>query len=171
MSAGPGSIGGDGFVTGTGTDPLAGPENGPVIGLATLQAVCLDAQDVAVVADFWATVLGHEVRRHEEGHASLAGGSGPTLWVNPVPEPKTAKDRVHLDVQLVGDDPTPLVALGATVLREPGGDIDWWVLADPEGHEFCAFPPASTAEVFDNDADAESVAGTVGAPDAGPAAP
>jgi hypothetical protein len=44
-----------------------------------------------------------------------------------------------------------VVALGATVLREPGEDR-WWVLADPEGHEFCAFPPESVAT---NDEDAE----------------
>jgi hypothetical protein len=33
----------------------------------------------------------------------------------------------------------PLAEAGATVLREPGGDIRWHVLADPEGNEFCAF--------------------------------
>jgi hypothetical protein len=33
----------------------------------------------------------------------------------------------------------PLVEAGATVLREPGGDIGWHVLADPGGNEFCAF--------------------------------
>ena len=125
------------------------------IGLATFQAVCLDAQDVRVVADFWATVLGHAVRVHDEGYASLSGGDGPDIWVNPVPEAKSAKDRVHLDVQLVQGDPQPLLALGATLLREPGGDIHWWVLADPEGHEFCAFPPKDAASGFQNDADAE----------------
>ncbi len=45
----------------------------------------------------------------------------------------------------------PLVALGAAVLTEPG-DQPWWVLADPEGHEFCAFPPEAVAT---NDEDAE----------------
>ena len=126
-----------------------------MIGLATFQAVCLDAHDVRAVADFWATVLGHSVRVHDEGHASLSGGDGPGIWVNPVPEPKTGKDREHLDVQLVTGDPSPLLALGATLVREPGGDVSWWVLADPEGHEFCAFPPATTADGFENDADAE----------------
>jgi Glyoxalase-like domain len=33
------------------------------------------------------------------------------------------------------------IQAGAIVLREPGGDITWWVLADPEGNEFCGFPP------------------------------
>jgi hypothetical protein len=64
---------------------------------------------------------------------------GPTFWLNEVPEPKAGKNRAHIDVYLEGDDVDPLVALGATVLREPGGDIDWWIMADPEGNEFCAF--------------------------------
>jgi hypothetical protein len=122
------------------------------LGLARLQAVCLDAGDVPLVAEFWATVLGHEVRLHGEGHAELSGGDGPGIWVNPVPEPKTVKDRVHLDVTLHGPDPSPLVALGAEVLREPDGEDSWWVMADPEGHEFCAFPPEPDAT---NDEDAE----------------
>jgi catechol 2,3-dioxygenase-like lactoylglutathione lyase family enzyme len=129
-----------------------------VIGLASFQAVCLDAHDVPRVADFWATVLGHSVHLHDEGYASLSGGEGPGIWVNPVPEPKTVKDRVHLDVQLRVDDPQSLLALGATLLREPGGDISWWVLADPEGHEFCAFPPPAQVSAFENDADAEQTA-------------
>ena len=128
---------------------------GAALGLARFQAVCLDAADVRRVADFWATVLGHEVRMHDEGYADLKGGDGPAIWVNPVPEPTSVKDRVHVDVELVVGDPAPLVALGATVLREPGGDIHWWVLADPEGHEFCAFPPEPAAG-FENDADAEA---------------
>ncbi len=53
-----------------------------------------------------------------------------------VPEPKTVKNRIHWDVR---GDVAPLVAAGARVLREPGGDIHWTVLADPEGNEFCVF--------------------------------
>src|SRR5215213_9862443 len=61
-------------------------------------------------------------------------GVGPLIWVNPVSEPKTVKNRVHLDV--VGDTAALLVA-GATLLRVRDGEIDWDVLADPEGNEFC----------------------------------
>ena len=53
----------------------------------------------------------------------------------PVPEPKSGPNRVHWD--LAADDLAGLVAVGAAVLREPGADIDWYVLADPEGNEFC----------------------------------
>ena len=58
---------------------------------------------------------------------------------DPVPEPKAVKNRVHWDVTVPAV--ASLVEAGATVLREPGGDIDWHVLADPEGNEFCAFTP------------------------------
>ena len=54
-----------------------------------------------------------------------------------VPELKTVKNRVHLDVTTADVD--ALVAHGATVLSAPGDDLGWTVLADPEGNEFCAF--------------------------------
>jgi hypothetical protein len=55
-----------------------------------------------------------------------------------VPEPKTVKNRVHIDVAT--DDLDALVAHGATVLRAKGDDgLRWTILADPEGNEFCAF--------------------------------
>jgi hypothetical protein len=55
-----------------------------------------------------------------------------------VPEPKAAKNRVHIDVTT--QDLDALVAHGATVLRAKGdGGIRWTVLADPAGNEFCAF--------------------------------
>jgi hypothetical protein len=61
-------------------------------------------------------------------------------YAPPSLEPKTVKNRVHWDAQLSGPRPTVLLDAGAVVLREPGGDILWWVLADPEGNEFCAHP-------------------------------
>jgi hypothetical protein len=55
-----------------------------------------------------------------------------------VPEPKTAKNRVHIDVTT--DDLEALVAHRATVLRAKGDAcLGWTVLADPDGNEFCAF--------------------------------
>ena len=46
-------------------------------------------------------------------------------------EPKSAKNRIHWDV--TASDVLPLVEAGSTVLREPDQEIDWHVLADPEG--------------------------------------
>jgi hypothetical protein len=55
----------------------------------------------------------------------------------PVPEPKTAKNRVHIDV--LTPDVDALVSAGASVVRAMDDEIEWHVLADPEGNEFCAF--------------------------------
>jgi hypothetical protein len=65
-------------------------------------------------------------------------GSGPPIWINTVPERKQVKNRMHIDV--IGDV-NELVELGATVLRNPDDDIDWHILADVEGNEFCVFAP------------------------------
>ena len=123
-------------------------EPGPA--LATLYSICLDANDPQRVAAFWGALLGRQVEESGQGDGATPdavlrpadGSPGPTLWVNGVPEPKTVKDRVHLDVRLAADSPDDVLALGATLLRGPEGEQSWWVLADPEGHEFCAFPPA-----------------------------
>ena len=58
------------------------------------------------------------------------------MLFDPVPEPKTVKNRMHWDVY---GDVAELVGRGATVLDE---QPRWTVLADPEGNEFCVFPSA-----------------------------
>ena len=71
-------------------------------------------------------------------------GAGPTIWFNRVPERKGAKNRVHVDLNLDRwEDIDRLVNLGARILRswdEVPGER-WFIMADPEGNEFCAFPP------------------------------
>ena len=57
-----------------------------------------------------------------------------SMLFDPVPEPKTVKNRMHWDVY---GDVAELVGRGATVLDE---QPRWTVLADPEGNEFCVFP-------------------------------
>lgn len=81
-------------------------------------------------------------------------GRGPRVWFQRVPEAKTVKNRVHLDLKVGGGRGVPLAVrtrrvsekadrlrdLGATVLRvmdEPGMDYYGVVLQDPEGNEFC----------------------------------
>ena len=57
-----------------------------------------------------------------------------------VPEEKTAKNRIHIDVSTA--DLGELVAAGAMPVREKGdGGIRWTVMVDPAGNEFCAFTP------------------------------
>ena len=64
-----------------------------------------------------------------------------TVWINAVPEPKTVKNRVHLD--LVRRSTGPLVALGGHELREVmGGGETWIVVDDPDGAELCVFDSA-----------------------------
>ena len=114
--------------------------------MARFKDLCLDASDHHAQADWWCRVLGY-ARRDE-----LAGGeqrprdwpvpivdprgSGPLIWIVPVPEPKTVKNRMHIDVY---GDTQALLDLGATLVRPIGGDVEWDVLADPEGNEFCVF--------------------------------
>ncbi|WP_163511097.1 VOC family protein [Fodinicola acaciae] len=141
--------------------------------IATFRDHIVDAIDAPASARFWSRVLGQPIR---EDVVALVGG--PTLWVNDVPEPKTVKNRVHLDLRMPHDDPKPLVELGATIDREPTADDRWWVMRDPEGNEFCAFAPVDfhrpdTYEVFEMVVDsvdghaqaawwAEVLGGTVG---------
>lgn len=127
---------------------------------ARFKDLCLDAVDHQALADWWCTAMGYvrrdDVEPDEEGWVRPTGwpvpivdrsGAGPLIWVVPVPEGKTVKNRMHHDV--VGDTEA-LLAHGATLVRrrdagpddEPdAGTIDWDVLADPEGNEFCCFAP------------------------------
>jgi len=108
--------------------------------------LCLDGVDARTLSAFWGEVLGKVAVGEGGGSPDMRlddprGNGGGLVWINQVPERHEVKTRVHLDLRLPLDDPAPLVALGAQVLREPGGDVHWWVLADPEGNEFCAFGP------------------------------
>ncbi|MFG1955018.1 VOC family protein [Micromonospora sp. NPDC048830] len=108
----------------------------------------MDSADPVAQATWWAGVVGGRVEPTDEGAAALVGAGGFPWdrWVfDPVPERKRVKNRMHWDVDLAGPDPTRLIAAGATLLREPDADIRWWVLADPEGNEFCAFAPRPAA--------------------------
>ena len=98
------------------------------------------AEDSARIAAWWAGVLGATAVDDERGFSyveGIAGAPFESITFQPVPEPKTAKNRVHLDV--TAPDLDALVAAGARVLRPEGGDIRWTVLADPDGNELCAF--------------------------------
>ena len=110
--------------------------------MARFKDLCLDANDHQAQADWWCGLLGYrrrgEANRPREWPVPIEdpSGSGPLIWIVPVPEAKTVKNRMHLDIY---GDTASIVALGATLIRERGGDIEWDVLADPEGNEFCVF--------------------------------
>jgi hypothetical protein len=104
--------------------------------LATFKDLCIDAVDPATLGGFWAAALGLELRLQDNGDAYLTGPTpAHTIWVNAVPEAKTVKHRMHLDVNVASVD--ELVPLGATVLD--ADSFRWTAMADPEGGEFCAF--------------------------------
>lgn len=107
--------------------------------------IAFDCDDVLKVASFWSTALDRPIDRgSSEFFASIGGADAervqPAWYFTKVPEPKRAKNRVHLD--LVSPDPSVvsrLVDLGASVVGEhemPGGHR-WTVMQDPEGNEFC----------------------------------
>jgi hypothetical protein len=123
------------------------PDSVTRVSIARFKDLCLDAADHQAQADWWCRVLGY-VRRPDDRDPSWPvpiedpSGAGPLIWVVPVPEPKTVKNRMHVDV--VGERDA-LLAAGATMVLPRGGDRQWDVLADPEGNEFCAFDPAEFA--------------------------
>jgi len=135
--------------------------------------VTFDSANPAAVAEFWAQALGYIVQPPPEGFATweefadsvgipdedrdnLAAvidpdGEGPRLLFQKVPEGKTVKNRVHLDVDITKRDWTPeeqrtaidaeaerLITLGATRLDDFDGPTGTWtVMQDVEGNEFC----------------------------------
>jgi hypothetical protein len=105
--------------------------------LARWKDLCIDANDVRGLAPFWGAVLGLNLSYQDGGDAVLRGSTPEqTVWVNQVPEPRTVKQRVHLDVHARSG--VEIEALGATRLSGEG-EFPWTVMADPEGGELCVF--------------------------------
>jgi Glyoxalase-like domain len=142
--------------------------------MATGVQVVIDCADPARLAEFWAAALGYTRQAPPPGFASWqdflkAQGvpesewnaanavvdpdqRGPRLFFQRVPEPKTVKNRVHLDLNVGGGRNAPLEArrervnaearrleqLGASQLRATERRDEFWVVMhDPEGNEFC----------------------------------
>jgi hypothetical protein len=139
--------------------------------MATDFQVTVDCAGPHALADWWAEALGWQVEAQDEsfirrmveaGHATEAQTTthrGRLVWAvgaaitspdpgrprvlfQSVPEPKTVKNRVHLDLR-VGDERREaevarLTGMGATELwRGSQGPSTWVTMADPEGNEFC----------------------------------
>jgi hypothetical protein len=115
--------------------------------IATFRDIVIDCADPVTLATFWSEVLGFPVGARDDDGEQVRLDSPDNafrIWLVRVPEPKTAKNRVHIDVNLApGMGLEQLEQLGAKVIHPFGWlpDIPWAVLADPEGNEFCAFPP------------------------------
>jgi predicted enzyme related to lactoylglutathione lyase len=115
--------------------------------------VVADAQDPARLARFWAALLGWEVADETVDEVDVwpAGYTYPDpvavpIVFVPVPERKTGKNRVHLDLASASAaDQAELVSrardLGGGPVDIGQGDVPWVVMADPEGNEFCVLEP------------------------------
>ena len=118
---------------------------------SSLRDICFDCADPRRVAQFWSEVLGYAIRPPDPDATAddpvviIPPAAGLRIWFNKVPEPKVVKNRVHIDVDMPDDaEMERLQSLGAVALREirdDDGRLWWTIMADPEGNEFCAFPP------------------------------
>ncbi|MEU6880677.1 VOC family protein [Streptomyces sp. NPDC046712] len=107
--------------------------------------VTIDCADAYTLATFWAAVLDSKVSDEDRpgDDEALVETAGASLLFIRVPEKKSVKNRVHLDIQpqdrTRDEEVERLLALGATLTgdhRNADG-TGWATLADPEGNEFC----------------------------------
>lgn len=108
-------------------------------------SIVLDCIDPDTLVPFWQEALGYRLADSLDGYRILVPREGeppgPVLILQPVPEPKRGKNRMHIDVH-PGDAAahiSQLESLGATRLGAPIASfgVTWQTLTDPEGHEFC----------------------------------
>jgi hypothetical protein len=104
--------------------------------LARFKDVCIDVADARVSGAYWSTMLGWALEVHDDGDAHLSDDAGRIqVWLNVVPEPKSVKNRLHIDVN--AESVQRALDAGATVLAEYPR---WTTLLDPDGQEHCVFP-------------------------------
>jgi Glyoxalase-like domain len=114
--------------------------------------LAIDCADPKGLARFWCAVLDYQVQHEDDGMVTIGsplvpegkhrrGPVPPTLTFARVPEPKTGKNRLHLDVNPTDreqdEEVRRLLDLGARHADVGQGEVSWVVLADPEGNEFC----------------------------------
>ncbi|MDQ3957925.1 MAG: VOC family protein [Actinomycetota bacterium] len=119
----------------------------------------VDAHDPEGLARFWGDVLGWEVGESQDAETDEAlawlkppAPAIPIIVFVPVPDAKTVKNRLHIDVSPTDrtrdEEVERLLSLGATRADVgQGDDVSWVVLADPEGNEFCVLGTQVDADV------------------------
>jgi catechol 2,3-dioxygenase-like lactoylglutathione lyase family enzyme len=131
-----------------------------------LTEIAVDCHDPAALAAFWAAALGYHVVRTEDEQVEIApweqeppdlavqvrqAPTVPTLVFATVPEGKTVKNRLHLDLRPIDGsheaEVQRLLGLGARHADVGQGEVPWVVLADPEGNEFCVLGPLAAVPV------------------------
>jgi predicted enzyme related to lactoylglutathione lyase len=104
--------------------------------------ISFDAHDAQAAASFWAAALGRTVADGASSDNATVSADpaipGSRIGFHRVPEGKTVKNRMHLDLISTDFDAeiTRLTGLGATKLNEVNAGAHWVTLADPEGNEF-----------------------------------
>jgi Glyoxalase-like domain len=113
--------------------------------------LAIDCADPSGLARFWCSVLAYEVQDEDDGIIAIGspmvpegknhlGPVPPTLTFAHVPEGKTVKNRLHVDVNPTDrsqdEEIARLIGLGATVVNDNRPEFGWVTLADPEGNEF-----------------------------------
>jgi predicted enzyme related to lactoylglutathione lyase len=118
-----------------------------------LVQIKMKARDDSALGGFWAQALGWTISSEGPGVTNLEPED--FTYPDPVavcidlvasPEPKTVKNRVHVDLATTSaahqaELVTRLEDLGATPADVGQGDVSWTVMADPEGNEFCVLAP------------------------------
>ena len=116
-----------------------------------LHHIVVDAHDLPKLARFWTQALGWKVLSEREREIVIGTDENALVGMcfMPVTDPKTVKNRVHLDLTSSAEDREQeierLLALGArrVDIGQTGAE-SWTVLADPEGNEFCVIRPKET---------------------------
>ncbi|MGB2757451.1 MAG: VOC family protein [Acidimicrobiia bacterium] len=106
--------------------------------------VNIDCSDKDLLSTFWCAALGYEPKGSLGQYASITDptGSGPDLVFQEVDEPKSTKNRMHLDLYFddIESERARLIELGALASSEDAFEMKrerWFVMTDPEGNEFC----------------------------------
>ncbi|MET8351889.1 MULTISPECIES: VOC family protein [unclassified Micromonospora] len=105
------------------------------------ESLTVDARDPARLARWWAEALGYQVVAEEPDGVEIRQSADrrPALFFARVADGKERKNRLHLDLRPADQEAEVerLVDMGARHVDIGQGDVDWTVLADPEGNEFC----------------------------------
>jgi predicted enzyme related to lactoylglutathione lyase len=116
-----------------------------------LHHIVIDAHDLPLLARFWSQALGWQILSERQNEIVIgADDNAPVgICLMPVTDPKTVKNRVHLDITTSASDRDAeierLIGLGARPVEiGQTGAESWTVLADPEGNEFCVVRPKET---------------------------
>jgi catechol 2,3-dioxygenase-like lactoylglutathione lyase family enzyme len=116
-----------------------------------IQSLCIDTTDPPALAAFWEQALGWRRTYDDPGEVVIEPPAGsredgvvPDLLFLRVPEPKTVKNRLHIDLR-PEDQAAEVERLEQLGARRAdvgqGPDVTWIVMADPDGNEFCILRP------------------------------